>query len=251
MNRILEVVAKIKSSYEERHAKLLAAFREENSDIDPTVDSRGRLHAPVNGYMVPENWDCGCGKIFAAGQFIPTPKDPDADYFFGGNWEVMHSAKVRAPLSQIEGVAKFIESNGVPATVEHGKSWEQNGIPAAYAYIKAQWKSLVDAIAAELEEIAKPELPKAPEVYLNGKATITGEVVKVKAQESYYGYQLKMMVICPEGFKVWGSVPSALDGVKKGDVVTFTANFEAGESGMSWFKRPTKAVFVSVENAEE
>lgn len=251
MNRILEVVAKIKSSYEARHAKLIAAFREENSDIEPTVDSRGRLHAPVNGYMVPDDWDTGCGRIFAAGQFIPSPADPDADYFFCGRWEVLHSVKVRAPLSQIEEVSKFVESNGVPATIEHGKVWIQDEKEVAYAYIKAQWKSLVDVIGAALEEVAKPELPKAPEVYLNGKATITGKVVKVKAQESYYGYQLKMMVVCPEGFKVWGSVPSALSGVQKGDVVTFTANFESGDQGMSWFKRPTKATFVSVENAEE
>lgn len=249
MNAILEVVASIKAEHEARYAKLIAAFREENREIEPTIDSKGRFHAPVNGYSIPHGWELNCDNIYAAGQFIPMPRDPDADYFFCGSWEILHNMKVRAPLAQIEIVSKFIAENNVPATVEHGKAWVQDGREVAYAYIKAQWKKLVSVIATQLEEIAKPEMPKAPEVYLNGKATITGEVVKVKAQESYYGYQLKMMVVTPEGHKVYGTVPSALSGVKRGDVVTFSATFEAGEQGMSWFKRPTKAAFVSAAPA--
>lgn len=248
MNAILETVTTIKAQHEARHAKLMAAFREENSGIEPTVDSKGRLHAPVDGYMLPEGWDNANDHIYAAGQFIPNPYEPDTDYFYCDKWDLGHSNKVRAPLTQIEQIAKFLEDNNVPATVTHGKTWEQDGQQVAYAYIKGQWKRLVDAISKELDVIAKPVPVEAPEVYLDGKATVTGEVVMVKVQESYYGYQLKMMVVSPEGHKVYGSAPSSLQGVKKGDVVTFTANFEAGDKGMSWFKRPTKAVFVSTAN---
>lgn len=251
MNNIIEVFAKIKNEYASRQAKLMAAFKEENSDIPPVVDSMGRLHAPVNGYMVPEGWECDYGRVYAAGQFIPIPKDPDSDYFFGGSWDLRHRAKVRAPVVQIELIGKFIAENGIPATVERGKSWSQEGVEVAYAYVKAQWKRLVDAIAVSLEEGAKKEIPIAPAVYLNGKATIVGEVVCIKASEGYYGYQLKMMVVSPEGHKAWGSVPAALAGVKRGDVVRFSATFEAGNDGMSWFKRPCNAFFVRIKSSEE
>jgi hypothetical protein len=244
-NMIIEVCDTMRALHNARRARIEAAFREENSDIPPTVDSRGRYHAPIDGYMLPEGWEFANDRVYGAGQFIPTPVDPDAEYFFCGTPNFEHKTKVRATVSQIEEIAAFIEANNIPANITHGKSWQMNGVQVAYAYVGGQWKSLVKTIVGCLEEMIKPVIEQKPEVYLNGKATVTGEVVKVKAQESYYGYQLKMLVITAEGHKLYGSVPSAIGGVQRGDVVAFTANFESGEQGMSWFKRPTKASVVS------
>jgi hypothetical protein len=99
---------------------------------------------------------------------------------------------------------------------------------------------------------------------VEGKAVvITGTVLSTKEDRGFYGTQLKMLVLDDRNFKVWGTVPSALDysqewvseagdynitpAVEKGDRVTFTASVEAkeGETSFGYFKRPRKASFVS------
>lgn len=89
---------------------------------------------------------------------------------------------------------------------------------------------------------------------------VTGEVVSVKAHESHYGWhysgnyrvpnvewKMTVKVSTPEGvYLVWGSVPSAISEVKKGDVVSFDAKLVAGnrDESFGFFKRPTKSVVV-------
>lgn len=74
---------------------------------------------------------------------------------------------------------------------------------------------------------------------------VEGKVLTTKWQESDYGDTLKMLVeveLDGHTFKVWGSVPSAID-PERGDRVRFTANFERSDDDQSFgfFKRPRKA----------
>lgn len=87
---------------------------------------------------------------------------------------------------------------------------------------------------------------------VTGKAIqIEGEVISKKEHFSYYGHReqmtYKMVVRDDRGFKVWGSVPSALD-VAKGDRVRFIADIDASDREDSFdfgfFKRPRKAELV-------
>jgi hypothetical protein len=111
-----------------------------------------------------------------------------------------------------------------------------------------------------LAEDVAPE-PTAPVV--EGRIVITGEVLSEKWQTSDYGEQHKMLVRDDRGFKVWGSVPAAIEmsrfhdadgmyqeipGVEKGSRVTFTATVEASrdDESFGFFMRPSKAELLEV-----
>ena len=106
------------------------------------------------------------------------------------------------------------------------------------------------------EEARKADAEDAP----TGRTTITGTVVSVKARDNGFQVVHKMTVVDDRGFKVWGSVPKALDGqtiwgendvveiprVAPGERITFTATVEpsSDDKTFGFFKRPTKAEFV-------
>ena len=78
----------------------------------------------------------------------------------------------------------------------------------------------------------------------SGRVLIKGEVLTVREQEGFYGPQIKMLVKAEDGWKVWGSVPSAIaDEVKKGSVVEFNASLKASDNDkyFGFFSRPAKA----------
>lgn len=108
-----------------------------------------------------------------------------------------------------------------------------------------------DAQIDKLREIKaqREEREAARRPVITGKAIqIEGEVISKKEYFSYYGHReqmtYKMVVRDDRGFKVWGSVPSALD-VAKGDRVRFVADVDASDREDSFdfgfFKRPRKA----------
>lgn len=102
--------------------------------------------------------------------------------------------------------------------------------------------------AAQKEEANEVEVPSVP--VIEGRYVIEGKVVSTKWQESYYGDTFKMLVevTTDEGaFRVWGTVPAALSGVDRGDVVRFTAAVEQSnkDESFGFYKRPSKAEFVS------
>lgn len=96
------------------------------------------------------------------------------------------------------------------------------------------------AVRDVLDALAAREAAKVPVV--EGRYEIQGEVLSVKFQESQFGGSLKMLVAV-DGYKVWGSVPSDLYGVERGDRVAFTATVEASgdDASFGFYKRPTKA----------
>lgn len=97
----------------------------------------------------------------------------------------------------------------------------------------------------EAEQAAEPE----PSPVIEGKIEITGKVLAVKSQESYYGGStLKMLVLDDRGFKVWGTRPSKVAELGyteniKGHRVSFTATVERSDDDpcFGFFGRPTKA----------
>ena len=103
---------------------------------------------------------------------------------------------------------------------------------------------------AELEAKWAAEL-EAAEPVPTGRIDVSGKVLSYKYQESMYGSTLKMLVKDDRGFKLWGTVPSAIYEVERGDMVSFTATVEPSKDDdkFGFFKRPSKAVFI--ENLEE
>ena len=98
--------------------------------------------------------------------------------------------------------------------------------------------------AAKRAEEAANALPTMSVPEGNG-LIVEGKVLTTKWQESDYGDTLKMLVeveLDGHTFKVWGSVPRAID-PERGDHVRFTANFERSgdDQSFGFFKRPRKA----------
>lgn len=104
--------------------------------------------------------------------------------------------------------------------------------------------------AERLAEQAKL-LAQTPQL-AEGRYEISGEIKSVKFQESYYGDTLKMLVEFDGANRVWGTVPKSIwDEAEKGLSVTFTATVERSKDDdhFGFFKRPTKAIITSKEEA--
>ncbi len=88
----------------------------------------------------------------------------------------------------------------------------------------------------ELEQANTPDVPE-------GRYTIKGVVLTTKLQDSQFGTTLKMLVKDDRGFKIWGTVPTNLCNVNKGDLVTLDATVERSKDDpkFGFCKRPTKA----------
>jgi hypothetical protein len=79
-----------------------------------------------------------------------------------------------------------------------------------------------------------------------GRVVITGKVVSTKWVENDFGGSLKMLVESDQGWRVYGTVPRAIEcangcDLGKGDRVTFTATVAPKEADFSFFSRPTNA----------
>lgn len=96
--------------------------------------------------------------------------------------------------------------------------------------------------AAALRIAAEKATEPAPTPVVEGRIEIVGKVSTTKWVDNAYGGALKMLVLDDRGFKVWGTVPSALE-VSQGDRVTFTATVTAStdDESFGWYKRPSKA----------
>jgi len=102
---------------------------------------------------------------------------------------------------------------------------------------------LVERLDSFKERLAKRDAERASAKDCpKGRMVIRGVVVSVKEQENDYGTRTVMTVKSPDGWLVWGTVPSSI-GVEKGDEVEFTATVEpsANDSKFGFYKRPTKA----------
>lgn len=105
------------------------------------------------------------------------------------------------------------------------------------------------AIVVAEREAKRAELVASGVSVPTGRLVIEGKILSTKWVENDFGGSLKMLVESAEGWKVWGTVPSALSEFENGTMVRFTATVEPSKDDpvFGFFKRPTKAeVLVSV-----
>lgn len=118
-------------------------------------------------------------------------------------------------------------------------------------FVRAIMRDMVRTERREEERAAREAAEAATaSPVVEGRITVEGEVLTTKWQESSYGYGsevLKMLVRDARGFKVWGTVPAAIDNVERGERVRFTATVEASQDDptFGFFKRPSKAEVVA------
>lgn len=247
--RVSAVVATLEANYAARQARIEAAFKESNSDITPTEDSKGRFHAPCDGYMLPVRYADMCegdysDKIFAAGEYLPEPLVDEEHYYNRMNKIAnlpVYKRKVKAPVASIEALQ---EMGVYRLDAAHGRAWDESGVMVAYAYLEGM-KILVDAAEADLGDVYNGSKVAELEVYLEGKQTVIGELVFTKPEYSdAYGHTVKMMVKTAEGHKLYGTMPAALPDDCKGKMVTFSATFKPGKNGLTYYSRPTQAEII-------
>jgi hypothetical protein len=89
-----------------------------------------------------------------------------------------------------------------------------------------------------------------------GRQMVELTVLKTEVRDSMYGVQIKMTGKHADGWLVWGTVPASLElfedsagyqrGLKRGDVVKFTATIERSDRDekFGFYKRPSKASLV-------
>lgn len=107
-----------------------------------------------------------------------------------------------------------------------------------------------DAERAERDRIEAEN--SAPVV--EGRGPVEGVVLGTRWQESDFGDTKKMLVRDDRGFKLWGTVPSAILEVAKGDRVRFTAKAEKSQDDetFGFYSRPTKAeVLASADGSDD
>jgi len=104
-----------------------------------------------------------------------------------------------------------------------------------------RWGSLTDKQQAFAFKVAG-EVKAAPvEVTpVEGRQDIEGEVVTIKSTD--WGTKLMVRVDTDAGsFRLYGSLPAALDDVARGDRVRFAAKVTPKDAGFGFYSRPTKA----------
>lgn len=112
--------------------------------------------------------------------------------------------------------------------------------PAQEAALRKSGVSAKKFAKAKIEQQAK--LASSDPV-AEGRYEITGKVISEKWVDGYYGETHKMVVELDDGNRVYGSVPSTIDSVERGDLVAFAAAVERSDKDehFGFYKRPTKA----------
>lgn len=238
---------------------------ERNDGIPPTESSAG-IHAPFDGYLY--SWAKGHDvyeRTFLAGQFLPWPSEYES-YSAGAFTE---ETKIKTvPKDRIdsfmENYRKLSEEQRKTVRISQGNSWVDSDSKEerCHVYISHCPKDLANAIDYYLmgdiyklqfiaEKKTEDERAKRDKAHIEGedviegRQVITGIVLAMKWQDSYYGSTLKMMVQDDRGFRVWGSVPSSLSPERE-DRISFTATVEqSDDTKFGFFKRPTKASVVN------
>lgn len=240
------------------------------------------LHAPHDGYVY--EWlegDATRRKTFMGGQFLPIDKRDDAMFdTTEGRVGVQHRIPLDAPSEKLTQVKDVLESLRLEflyqnLEFEHGnvrdgfsqkrftfpyfkrgREWiDRNGLRQSYEYLC----NVTDDVAEHIENFLMGEIyaaraaaaeqreqeRQAAEPCPTGRINITGEVVSVKTQYDAFGPQFKMLVKDDRGFKVWGTIPKAID-PSAGCRVSFVAAVEPSgdDNKFGFYKRPSKAVLL-------
>lgn len=267
-NKIEATVERNRKAYIERQEKLQNLYKEENENLPPKVDCKGRLHAPCRGYRIPDNiqnifdfTDDYSERIFEKGSYLPMPINDEFLFFNGSNsYDFDFFEEFRIEGDMIKEFKKLEEmTSQFPISFQYSRTWEYNNQQCCYVTVKSIWKSITNIVKEQMnaieEEIriekekaaaeAKAKKGTAPE----GRETVTGKVVNFKGKESYYGVTWKMTVVLENGATVYGSIPQSIIEVERGDTVHFTATFEHAKDDHThaYFKRPSKATYESAK----
>ena len=111
MTTLADIKTALKIVHDRYDARIAKAIVD-NNQLEPTVDSNGRLHAPCDNYFWINE------QIYMGGNYLPE----DEEYF--GRGETIKIKIATKIFDQMNAV--------IPGSL--GKSWNQNGVEIAYFY---------------------------------------------------------------------------------------------------------------------
>lgn len=274
-SNIDSIVARKRDEYSAYCTRIENAYKEANSALPPTIDNNGRLHAPCDGYMLPNsqlvNFDFGEeyeSKIFAKGAFLPNPiHDNDELFFFDNernNNKFNHHASRLLTGDEIIDVMRNIETNDKPLNIRISRSWKRKGETQCYINIYSAFKTINNKITSIIDDYTEEKEIKRKADELAAKAlkgdaptdrvTVTATVSGLPVYEDYYkGYTTKLMITLENGATAFGSLPAKISDVNIGDIIEMTAKFiqKKDDKTHADFKNPTKPTIKERAKTEE
>lgn len=234
-----------------------------NTDIEPIVSKTGRLHAPIDGYRLPENdedWlkdhNMLVTETYAKGQFLPMTFNDEQYMVYKPNhkFKLEHKTRIKVPFYIAEHLMQYVPEFNI-YEIGTGSSWEYKGVKQCYVYIKAfkkQYLNIFKNVIQDYMDSFKEEVPKNIKgVAPTGKVEVTGRVISKKDVETYndgynVSYSTKAMIVLENESTIYGTIPSKISDCEKGDIITFTATFTHAhdDNTHSFYKRPSKAKIV-------
>lgn len=265
LNLVVSAFEKVLSKVIERDAarieRLNNAWAEENSNMPPILDCKGRFHAPCDGYVLPNSSEDYVGRnydevVFAKGQYLPVPLSRDEDIAYlqirksnAMLEKYMAREKIKVEESLADEIIKELEDNAF-IKFGKGKSWEVNDIRVCYLYLSGN-KSFLSDFYSSIKDVIEN---KDKQIYtgeaVEGRVRVKGEVINIKVDSEFaYGspYNAAIVKRCliklDNDSTCYGNVPSnVFDELSVGDKVEFTATFSKSEkdSHHAYYKRPFK-----------
>lgn len=203
-------------------AEFTTALAAANGEVIPTIDDKGRLHAPHSGYVSSD------GHIFDKGQYIPTLVDE-----YRGRESLKVKVKGEDFINALQADAEL--SKGL------GKTWFDNdGIMFANLYLDAA-ASESKSVIAVVRKVEASYPVTAVRHTLDGKQVVTGTVISLWSKQSEWGVQHGFNVRLADGSVYQGTLPKTVHDASEGDTITFSATFDVDSP---YFKRPSKAKLV-------
>jgi hypothetical protein len=230
-------------------------------------------HQPTNEYIIcgetcADKLDFGNAMSFAnfrklakAGIEAATGK-AKAEKFLNDNalthaWEIYSADK-----TMFEGGNSYGPDTGYDQQWEERTICDIVGKLVRYGSVSDKQTNFLQTLLTKIDTRDEREAAQAAEHDLadsvpitNDRIKIEGEILSVKVVDGYYKSQvktvLKTLIRTEAGWKVWGTLPTAIDTAKRGNVVRLSAKVAVSKDDpkFGFFNRPSKAEIVSQREA--
>lgn len=209
----------------------------------------GLYHAPT-GYTDnlgrPYCFDCN-----GTGGRWTTKRREDRNAKARARYAAKRAAKAAAKAAEVEARQAAARAAHATWAAEHadvvaGLAAIEGDFGDELRWTLKTWGSLTDRQCETVLARAAEAAAKSPVV--EGRGQVTGKIISTKWVDNGYGGAEKMLVADDRGFKVWGTVPVALDDevgdeALAGHRVEFTGTLKRSgdDEAFGFFSRPTKS----------
>lgn len=270
----IEVITEVNlKKYEARLDTIKNAYSEANNHLQPNIDKRNRLHAPCNGYVIPEGLvrfsdltgdDMEKMNKTAKGAYLPDPieKEDGFEYYYSKNKKKVfkHKTSFIANRSEMISLLRNIETKGKPFFLTFSREWDFKDDKSCWVSVSGVWNSVCSeffesfklynqnlAMAEKIknEELLREKKAQKGNIVEGKRLEITGTIIGLRTVDgfAYNTVEHKMTLELENKSTVYGRIPKSIIESEKGDKVTFFANISSSDDDPThgYFKNPTKA----------